>query len=83
MTLTLSCVLFVASLTQPMKVGLKMLPRLPTELMKAMPPAAATPLRKVEGTVQNTGKTARMPRVATESAGIAIAGFDPYSALTM
>src|SRR3984893_10941419 len=71
-TLIASCVLLVWPVTQPMKVGLKMLPRLPIELMKAMPLAAATPPRNVDGTVQKIGKIARMPSVASESPATAM-----------
>ncbi|MCY1376913.1 hypothetical protein D9M69_644420 [compost metagenome] len=48
--------------------------RLPTELMKAMPPAAAVPVRKEAGIDQNTGKAARMPMVAKLNATMANTG---------
>src|SRR5579875_3765597 len=44
-----------------MMVGPNMPPRLATELIRAMPPAAAGPLRKVGGSVQNVGNMHFVP----------------------
>ncbi len=40
----------------------------------AMPPAAAVPLRKVVGSVQNTGSTANTPKPAMDKESILPAG---------
>ena len=48
--------------------------RLPIELIRAMPPAAAAPERKAAGNVQNTGRQPKMPKPATDSAAIFIVG---------
>ena len=45
--------LTVAVRTQPTMLGPKKPPRLPTELMKAMPEAAAVPVSKSGGIAQN------------------------------
>ena len=45
----------VAVFTWPMISGPNRPPRLATELIKAMPPAAAAPVRNSGGSVQNVG----------------------------
>src|SRR4030088_1301775 len=57
----------VRSLIQGTAFWAKNPPRLPTELINAKPAAAAAPLRKVEGSDQNTGWAEKMPAAATHS----------------
>src|SRR5262249_44992080 len=51
----------VVDFTWPIMVGPNRPPRLATELMRAIPPAAAVPLRKEEGSVQKVGSMLFMP----------------------
>jgi hypothetical protein len=44
---------------------------LPTELMKAMPPAAAAAPRNAVGRFQNTGSAPEMPKLDRQNAAIA------------
>src|SRR6516165_12668626 len=65
----------VASLIQPMAYGPTKPPRLPIELINAMPPAAAEPVRKPVGRVQNVALAAYTPiaqmvRVAAARTGL-------------
>ena len=46
---------------QPIMKGVAKPARLPTELMKAMPPAAAVPVKKPAGIAQNTGNAPNTP----------------------
>src|SRR5216683_4037137 len=54
----------VTSAGWPMRLGPTKPPTLPTELIRAMPPAAATPLRNDVGTVQKTGSMLMIPDCA-------------------
>src|ERR1700683_4321748 len=47
---------------------------LPTELMKAIPPAAAAEPRKAVGRFQNTGSEPEIPKLANEKAAMASHG---------
>ena len=64
-------VLWVKSLIQPTKYGLTNPARLPNELIKAIPAAAAVPPKMAVGRLQNNGKVVIIPSVATVSAHIA------------
>ena len=64
----------VESLIRPITDGPAKPARLPIELMMAMPPAAAAPDRKAVGSVQNTGRTPKMPNPATLNATIFAVG---------
>lgn len=63
-------VLPVNSLTQPISYGPPKPARLPIELINAMPPAAATPLKKAVGRVQNSPNAANPPIAATMRAAM-------------
>ena len=54
-------VLWVKSLIQPTANGLMKPARLPIELMKASPDAAAVPARNAVGRLQKSGNVVRMP----------------------
>ena len=54
-------VLWVRSLIQPTANGLMKPARLPIELMKASPDAAAVPARNAVGRLQKSGNVVRMP----------------------
>src|SRR5690606_8579808 len=64
-------VLDVSSFSQPIAYELAKPARLPTEVIKAMPAAAANPPRKAVGSVQNNGNVLMMPIVAKQNAAIA------------
>src|SRR4029079_4988598 len=69
-SLKLPVAVFIAAIT----TGPSMPPRLATELMRAIPPAAAVPLRNEDGRVQNVGSMLFIPvsvsaRPATKSQG--------------
>ena len=64
----------VHSFIQPIMKGVAKPARLPTELMKAMPPAAAVPVKKPAGIAQNTGNAPSTPMADTLSAAIASTG---------
>src|SRR5262245_58996512 len=51
----------LAAFTCPMILGPSMPPRLATELIRAIPPAAAAPVRNTGGIVQNVGNMHFMP----------------------
>ena len=54
-------------------------PILATELMSAMPPAAATPERNTLGRVQKTGSMLIIPDCARHNPAIAISGVGPHA----
>jgi hypothetical protein len=64
----------VLFLIHPTRTGPKKPARLPTELMRAIPAGAAASDRNAKGTLQKTGKAARMPIAAAESANRTVAG---------
>src|ERR1700694_5535341 len=64
----------VQSRNCPKIFGPKYPPRLPMELMAAMPAAAPAPLRNAVGSVQNTGRTEKKPQLAIQTATILIIG---------
>ena len=64
-------VLLVRSLIHPTMKGLTKPARLPTELINAMPAAAAAPLKKAGGRHQNCARPVMMPIVAIVSVTIA------------
>src|ERR1700730_2026090 len=64
----------VQSRSCPKIWGPKYPPRLPMELMAAMPAAAPAPLRNAVGSVQNTGRAEKKPQLAMQTATILIIG---------
>ena len=56
-------------------------PMLATELMSAMPPAAATPERNTLGSVQKTGSILIMPDCARHNPAIATSGVGPHATI--
>ena len=58
----------VASWTRPMRYGPTNPPRFPSELINAIAPAAAVPLKNAVGSDQKTGSALKMPAAATERA---------------
>src|ERR1700749_36424 len=58
----------VLSLIQPIAYGPKKPARLPSELIAAIPPAAAAPDRKAAGNVQITGRHPKIPKPAIDNA---------------
>src|ERR1700754_2442297 len=60
----------VLALIQPITYGPKKPDRLPSELIAAIPPAAAAPDRNAAGKVQITGRQPKMPKPAIDSATI-------------
>ena len=58
----------VRSRTRPMRYGPTNPPRLPSELISAIAPAAAVPLKNVVGSDQKTGIVLKTPIAATDSA---------------
>ena len=51
----------VRSDSAPVAYGAAKPPRLPSELIKPMPPAAAAPVRNLGGRAQKTGRAAKIP----------------------
>src|ERR1700694_1966771 len=64
----------VQSRNCPKILGPKSPPRLPMELMAAIPAAAPAPLRKAVGSVKNTGGMDQRPQLAIQIAAILTKG---------
>src|SRR5262245_395352 len=58
----------------PTRAGPAIPPTLPIELMSAIPPAAAVPVRSAVGSVQNAGSAAKVPTEPNVKATIAMTG---------
>ena len=71
----------VHSFIQPIMKGVAKPARLPTELMKAMPPAAV-PVKKPAGIAQNTGNAPNTPIADTLSAAMASTGLPMQAAVS-
>ncbi|MNH38739.1 hypothetical protein D3C79_998180 [compost metagenome] len=74
--------LWVASLISPIRNGPVKPPRLPIETIIARPPAAARPVRKVDGIAQNVAWNDRMLATATHRLAIFSTGCSVNAAAT-
>src|SRR5438874_9947599 len=72
--------LSVRLLTIPTRYGPRNPPRLPTELISAMPAAAPVPLRNSDDIAQNGPSVPQIPTAAKESAASSAAGILRYAA---